>query len=163
MLQILTDPNPILHQKAKPVDEITPEVIQLIDDMRVVMHQSNGIGLAAPQVGVAKQISIVEIPADISKENNESPHNFTVLINPKIIRVSQDNVTMTEGCLSIPKVEVDVTRPDQITVDYLDEKGFETSLTVSKLFSRAIQHEIDHLNGILITDHGPGKSITRHD
>lgn len=159
-LKVVTVPDKVLKCKAKPVERIDEEIRSLIEDMRQTMHRHNGIGLAAPQVGRSIQLAVVEAKKNDrpdSDSNVEIP--FTVLINPKIISASSNRVSDFEGCLSIPGVEVKVERPEMISIQFQDESGDNKNLKVNGLFSRIVQHEIDHLNGILITDHGPAEKI----
>lgn len=161
MFKLITEPNPILHTKTKPVDKIDQSIHEIVLGMRQIMKQANGIGLAAPQVGISQQIAIVEIPLDREdnkSKKNEKPLQLT-LINPKITQSSREFKANLEGCLSIPGIEVNVTRPVSVTINYLDLDSMRQTLTASNLLARVIQHEIDHLNGILITDHGKAQPI----
>jgi peptide deformylase len=137
----------------------------LVDDMYKIMKRANGIGLAAPQVGQSFQLAIIEIPEERNRNQTvKSPKiPLTIMINPKIVRVGRQLETAIEGCLSIPGVEVDVTRPSWVEVRFQNLKKEIITVTAKDLFARAIQHEIDHLNGILITDHGPGRPIPKND
>ncbi|MDP4008835.1 MAG: peptide deformylase [bacterium] len=141
---LVTYPNPILRKKANLVGEITPEIEELISHMKTVMQQHNGIGLAAPQVGAPLQLFIVQ-------EEDE----VRAFLNPQILSSSKEQETDTEGCLSIPKLWVEVSRPHAITVSCLTPKGKEISLSLEGFSARVFQHEIDHLNGILIINRIP--------
>ena len=157
MLDIIKVPNPILHKKCKKIVNFDSAIRSLVKDMRETMKANDGIGLAAPQIGKSIALCIVEIPTESKRYRHiknfvSSP--FTVLINPKIIQVSNKRATELEGCLSIPGVGVKVERPIGIIVRAQDEYGKTQEIKASALFARAIQHEIDHLNGILITDYG---------
>ncbi len=160
MLEILTEPNPILRIRTKPVRSDDSSVGDLVNDMRLAMKKAKGIGLAAPQVGIDKQIAIVEIPEERLEDGRIEVASvpLTILINPKIAESSRTQSTAYEGCLSLPKIQVNVTRPTKITVTF-DQNNSRHSLKADGLFARAIQHEIDHLNGILITDHGKAEPI----
>ncbi|MBD2100747.1 peptide deformylase [Leptolyngbya sp. FACHB-261] len=136
----------VLRQPAKRISSVNPETRQLIRQMLQTMYSEDGIGLAAPQVGISKRLLVV----DCDPENAAAPP--LVLINPEIKSVSQDIALGQEGCLSIPSVFLDVKRPEQITVSYRDEQGRPQSLTTAGLVARCIQHEIDHLDGILFVD-----------
>lgn len=154
MKSIIIDPNPILHTRTTPVRVFDAEIASLVSEMLDTMRRSKGMGLAAVQIGIAKNIAVVEIPEnERAKEQGEAQSPY-VLINAKIIHASQTLAEDTEGCLSLPNIEVRVTRPTNIMVRSFDEHGTERTISASHLFSRVIQHEIDHCNGILITDHG---------
>ncbi len=136
----------VLRQPAKRVAKVDAEIRQVIEDMLQTMYSADGIGLAAPQVGVSKQIIIVDIDPE------EAANAPFVLINPVIRKRSADIELGQEGCLSIPGVYLDVKRPAEIQVAYKDEMGRPSSLKASGLLSRAIQHEMDHLTGVLFVD-----------
>lgn len=135
--------NPILRQKAKQVKEITVQIKQLILDMIETLEANNGAGLAAPQVSQLLQIIVAKPEAD--KE-------ALVLINPQIKKTSRKKEVMEEGCLSLPDISVPVERPNKITVQGLALNGQLVKIKAKGLLARIIQHEIDHLNGVLITD-----------
>ena len=146
---ILTDENPRLRLKSLKVAKIDKSTQQLVQDMFETMLQANGIGLSAPQVGVLQRVIVVDIPADLEFEGSEE---FNIaLINPEIIKCSGEQIG-EEGCLSVPGWYGDVKRFDQISVKGRDVTGKEVRLKVEGLRSRAIQHEIDHLDGIIFTD-----------
>lgn len=131
-----------LHQKAQKVtDPQSPEIQVLIDEMIITMRQAEGIGLAATQIGKPLQLCVLEINGQIY-----------VMINPKITSSGQEVGIMEEGCLSIPDEYYAIERPDKIQVRYIDRNGNKCKLRASGLLSRAIQHELDHLNGVLIID-----------
>lgn len=139
----------ILRKKTNKVTEIDNETIELIRDMFATMHNANGIGLAANQVGVDKQIFIV----DVSKvEGCEDIKPMTV-INPKIVSRSEKKNKMEEGCLSIPDVRVELKRPEEITITFQDVNLKEHTITVNDVLARVMQHEYDHLQGILFIDY----------
>ncbi len=135
-----------LRQPAKRISQVNAEVRQLIREMLQTMYSADGIGLAAPQVAVQKQLIIVDIHPD------EAANPPLILINPTLKRAGQDLSLGQEGCLSIPGVYLDVKRPELIEVTYKDEQGRPRTLQATGLLSRAIQHEMDHLNGILFVD-----------
>ncbi len=135
-----------LRQSTKRISRIDDNVRQLAKEMLQTMYSEDGIGLAAPQVAVQKQAIVV----DCDPENAATPP--FVLINPKIKKFSRDLVVGQEGCLSIPGVYLDVKRPAAIEVAYKDERGRPQKLSASGLLARAIQHEIDHLSGVLFVD-----------
>lgn len=149
MLEIETYPDPVLINKTKTVDLVDTGVKQLIAQMRETMQAANGIGLAANQVGQPIQLAIIE---NNHPEGNTIP--FTVIINPKILSASREVTIESEGCLSLPKIFVKVPRSNSISIKAQDENGNVRTIQAEGLFSRVIQHEVDHLNGILITDYG---------
>ena len=135
--------NPILRQKAKKVKEISPQIKGLISDMIETLAANNGLGLAAPQVG-----QLFQIIAAQPEPNKEA----LVLINPQIKKTSRKKEIMEEGCLSLPNISMPVERPIKITVQGLDTDGQLVKIKAKGLLARIIQHEIDHLSGILIVD-----------
>jgi peptide deformylase len=136
----------VLRQPAKRVTKIDDEVRQLARQMLQTMYSEDGIGLAAPQVGVNKQIIVVDCELD---KPDVPP---LVLINPVITKFSSDTCVSQEGCLSIPQVFLDVTRSEVIEVSFKDEQGRPQKITAKGLLARVIQHEIDHLNGVMFVD-----------
>jgi peptide deformylase len=136
----------VLRQPAKRINKVDDEVRQLAKEMLQTMYSEDGIGLAAPQVGVHKQLIVIDCELD-------SPTTPPlVLINPTIKQQSRDVCVIQEGCLSIPGVFLDVTRPEVIEVSYKDENGRPQKLTAKGLLARVIQHEMDHLNGVMFVD-----------
>ena len=135
-----------LRTPAKRVAKVDDEIRQLVREMLQTMYSADGIGLAAPQVGVNKQVIVI----DCEPDNPATPP--LVLINPTIIKSSTDVSPFQEGCLSIPGVYMDVTRPDVVEVSFKDENGRPRTLRATELLARAIQHEMDHLNGVLFVD-----------
>ena len=136
----------VLRQPAKRVAKVDQSIRQLAQEMLQTMYSADGIGLAAPQVGINKQIVVI----DCEPDNPENPP--LVLINPVIKRFGRSLCDAQEGCLSIPGVYLDVRRPEEIEVAYKDENGRPQSLKATGLLSRAIQHEMDHLNGVMFVD-----------
>lgn len=147
LLPILTAPDPVLKKKAAPVDAVDDEVRQLMDDMLETMYDAPGIGLAAPQVGVLKRVIVVDVS---DKEAEPQPH---AIANPEIIWVSDHDNTHEEGCLSVPEHYADVARPAEIRLRYLDRENEIREMAADGLLATCIQHEIDHLDGILFIDH----------
>lgn len=145
-LPIITLPDPLLRQVSEPIETIGADVKQLARDMFDTMYAAPGIGLAAVQVGVARQLIVLDVADD-----DETPRPLT-LINPKILETSEALRTHEEGCLSIPDYKLDVDRPDWVRISYLDLDGKPQELRTDGLLATAIQHEIDHLNGKLIID-----------
>ena len=140
-LKIVKVGDDVLRKKCRPVDEITPKIIRLLDDMAETMHDAQGVGLAAPQVGILRRIVVIEVEEG----------SLIELINPKIIAFAgeQDG---TEGCLSVPGKWGMVKRPMYVTVRATNRYGEEFELTGSELLARAICHELDHLDGKLYID-----------
>ncbi|HIK05597.1 MAG TPA: peptide deformylase [Trichormus sp. M33_DOE_039] len=136
----------VLRQPAKRINKVDDEIRQLIREMLQTMYSSDGIGLAAPQVGVNKQLIVI----DCEPDNPANPP--LVLINPTIKQFSQEVCTAQEGCLSIPGVYMDVKRPEVVEVSYKDENGRPQTLKATDLLGRCIQHEMDHLNGVVFVD-----------
>jgi peptide deformylase len=147
LLPILVAPDPRLKVKAKPVAKVDSETRQLMADMLETMYAAPGIGLAAPQVGVAKRVIVV----DCAREG-EPPQPYK-LANPEILWQSEELATYNEGCLSLPEHYADVTRPAAIRVRYLDEQNEIRELEAEGLLATCIQHEMDHLEGVLFVDH----------
>ena len=144
--KILTEPDPFLRQISKKVENVNDELRKLMDDMLETMYAAPGIGLAAIQVGVPKRVIVM----DISKDKEKKPLYF---VNPKIIVRSKNNSTYEEGCLSVPGQFAEVDRPDQCHVNYLDYNGKKKELKAEGLLATCIQHEMDHLEGILFIDY----------
>jgi peptide deformylase len=146
LIPIIKVPDPVLREIAKPVAEITDGMRQLLDDMAATMYDAPGIGLAAPQINISQRIIVMDCGKD------ESPELFK-MINPEIISQSDARSVLEEGCLSIPDQTADVERPAEVEVRYLDENGTSQSLVATGLLAACVQHEIDHLNGVLFIDH----------
>src|ERR1700722_788679 len=141
-------PDPVLRQKAQPVSEVDKRVAQFMHDMLDSMYLNHGIGLAANQVGALERI----ITVDVSEERNGT--KALMMANPEITwHDPEDTFTYREGCLSIPDQYAEVTRPKRIRMNYLDASGKKQEIEAEDLLSQCIQHEIDHLNGVLFIDH----------
>lgn len=140
-------PDPVLRKSALPVENITAKTLQLLDDMAETMYDAPGIGLAGPQIGELKRLIVM----DCSRDDEKS--ELWQMINPEVIELSEDNSTLEEGCLSIPGHTAEVSRPDWIKLRFTDIKGKEQQIKAEGLLAACIQHEIDHLNGILFIDH----------
>jgi peptide deformylase len=152
VLPIVTYDDEVLRKKAKPVKENSQQIQTLIDNMFDTMYNSDGVGLAAPQVGRLLRIFVAD--ADPMAEEEDKPKQGPMaLINPEITFRGDQEIDMDEGCLSIPGVNATVTRPQQIVVNYLDRDFEEQELEVDGWWARVIQHETDHLEGILFLDH----------
>ncbi len=146
-LTVLEIPNPILYEKAQVVEHVTPEIQTLLSDMLETMYKTNGVGLAGNQVGVLKRVVVIDCAG-----KDEKPDPIK-MVNPKIIARSEEMVCHNEGCLSIPREYADVIRHEKVTVEYLDENGTLKQRSADGLLAIAIQHELDHLEGILFIDH----------
>lgn len=136
----------VLRQPAKRIAKVDQSIRSLVREMLQTMYSENGIGLAAPQVGLNKQLLVIDCEPD---EPTTEP---MVLINPEIISYGQELCKIEEGCLSVPGVYLDVIRPEAITVAFKDENGRPQKISASGLLSRCIQHEMDHLNGVMFVD-----------
>lgn len=156
ILPIYIEQQPVLRQKVEPITEITPEIIQLATDMRETMHNAKGLGLAAPQVGKSVALIVLELQAD---EPGDDYIPYMALLNPRITWKSTHKVPYSEACLSLPGIEGVVHRPDRIRVKARDLEGKEVEIRADGILARALQHEIDHLHGILFTDYVPKKQL----
>ena len=145
--QILIEPNKILREKSQHVERVDSDLQKLMDDMLETMYAAPGIGLAAIQVGVPKRIIVLDID---QKEGQKNPMCF---INPEIIEKSKNNTTYEEGCLSVPGQFAEIDRPDECHVKYLDYYGQQKEIKAKGMLATCIQHEIDHLEGILFIDY----------
>ena len=144
---IITEPNPLLRQISKPVDKVGDEERLLMDDMLETMYAANGIGLAAIQIGIPKRIIVMDI---CKEENKKEPRYF---VNPVIKNKDILKSTYEEGCLSVPNQFAEVERPKKCEIEYLDYNGEKKILKAEGLLATCIQHEIDHLEGILFIDY----------
>lgn len=141
--QICTLPENVLRQKAKKVSIIDKSIQRLIDDMIKTMHQSKGIGLAAPQIGVSLRVVVLKMP-------EEEEH--IVLINPEVVKRSGER-EIAEACLSVPGYSGEIKRAEKVTVKGLDRKGQKIRIRATGIMAQALEHELDHLNGTLYIDH----------
>jgi peptide deformylase len=144
--KILTEPDPFLRQVSSNVEKVDDKIRKLMDDMLETMYAAPGIGLAAIQIGVPKRVIVM----DLSKEETRKPLYF---VNPKIIAKSKNDSSYEEGCLSVPGQFAEVDRPDQCHISYLDYEGKKKELKAEGLLATCIQHEMDHLEGILFIDY----------
>jgi peptide deformylase len=145
--KILTEPNKILREKSKSVEKVDKEIQQLMDDMLDTMYTAPGIGLAAIQIGIPKRVIVL----DISRDNkNKNPMYF---VNPEIVWKATENTTYEEGCLSVPDQFAEIDRPKGCHIKFLDYFGEPKFLKTEGLLATCIQHEIDHLEGILFIDY----------
>ena len=145
--EILTEPNKILRQKSLPVENVDKEIQILMDDMLETMYAAPGIGLAAIQVGIPKRIIGLDI---VQKEGKKNP---IFLVNPQIIEKAKNHSTYEEGCLSVPGQFAEIDRPEKCHVKYLDYYGEKKEIKAEGMLATCIQHEMDHLEGILFIDY----------
>ena len=145
--QILTEPNQILREKSLSVEMVDNDIRKLMDDMLETMYAAPGIGLAAIQVGIPKRVIVL----DISRK--DGPKNPMFFVNPEIIEKSENNLTYEEGCLSVPGQFAEIDRPDKCHIKYLDYHGQPKEMKAEGMLATCIQHEIDHLEGILFIDY----------
>jgi len=155
---IRKDKDPVLRQKSKLVKKITPKVLEILDDMQETMLDANGLGLAAPQVGISKCLVVINLtPLELKEgeeqqeENNPEQPRVLKLINPEIQQV-EGEVVGIEGCLSFPGLYGEVPRPARVEVKALNEDGKGIRIKGDGMLARALSHEIDHLNGVLFID-----------
>ena len=145
--KILTEPDPFLRQKSIKVEEVNDEIRSLMNDMAETMYDAPGIGLAAIQIGVPKRVIVIDLSKNGEKKN---PFYF---VNPEILIKSEIDASYEEGCLSVPNQFAEISRPDTCKVKYLDYEGKEKILDAKGLLATCIQHEMDHLEGILFIDY----------
>lgn len=147
VLPIIVAPDKRLKTKCNSVDSVDENIVQLMADMLETMYLAPGIGLAAPQIGVTKRIIVVDTAG---KDEDPQPYK---MVNPELLGVSEETWIHEEGCLSLPEHYADVERPERIAVRYLDETGTRKELEADGLLATCIQHEMDHLDGLLFVDH----------
>ena len=145
--KILIEPDPILRKKCEPIEKVNDDIRNLMKDMLQTMYDAPGIGLAAVQIGVLKRLVVI----DISKEEKKRDPLF--LINPEILSKSENTSVYEEGCLSLPGQFAEIERPAKCLLKYVDLNGKEKKLKADGLLSTCIQHEVDHLNGVLFIDY----------
>lgn len=161
--EIVTIPNLILRKKAEKVTTFDIGLQNLATKMVKLMREYDGVGLAAPQIGVSKRMITVEYnPENDSKNREDKPFPLMVLVNPTITKYSTDKIVMYEGCLSLPGLELEVKRPKEVNVAAQDLDGKPVKIRAKGLLARVLQHEIDHLNGILFTDHAKDARNLKH-
>ena len=144
---VLIAPDPRLKQVAAPVARVDRGIETLIDDMLETMYAAPGVGLAAPQIGEGKRVIVL----DVSKD--EAPKQPYAMVNPELVWVSDEDASYEEGCLSVPEHYANVTRPARVRVRFLNRRGLSEELEADGLLATVIQHEMDHLDGILFIDH----------
>ena len=147
VLEIIVAPDPRLKRRAEPVDKVDDAIRKIMDDMLDTMYAANGIGLAGPQVGILKRIIVV----DVSRE--EGVREPLQMANPEVIWESDDERSYEEGCLSLPEHFAEVVRPEAVKVRYLDRENEIRTIDADDILATCIQHEIDHLDGVLFVDH----------
>ena len=145
--EIITVPNPLLKTVSKPVDAIDSKILGILNDMLETMYAAPGIGLAAIQIGIPKRLLVIDIGRD---NENRDPHFF---INPEILDPAEELGSFEEGCLSVPGVWEEIERPNECNVRFLDINGDEKNIRYSGMMATVIQHEMDHLNGIVFVDY----------
>lgn len=155
ILPIVKYGNPVLREKGEPIKSVTPEIKKLISDMLETMYRGRGVGLAGHQVGIARRLCVIDVPGDIEKETSREENSKVrmplVMINPKIT-AREGSQRNEEGCLSFPNIGAQVTRANRVTATFTDREGKTQTVTASGLLARAIQHELDHLDGVLFID-----------
>ena len=145
--EIITVPNPLLKTVSKPVDAVDSKILGILNDMLETMYAAPGIGLAAIQIGIPKRLLVIDIGRD---NENRDPHFF---INPEILDPAEELSSFEEGCLSVPGVWEEIERPNECNVRFLDINGDEKNIRYSGMMATVIQHEMDHLNGIVFVDY----------
>ena len=154
---IVTLPDPVLRRKARPVTKFDKDLQTLIDDMIETMREAPGVGLAAPQVGIPERVIVVEYAEPEEVEESEEPKEVEpklyVMVNPEIVKASAETEIGVEGCLSIPGLVGEVERTYEIRIKGLNRRGQPMKLKAEGWLARIFQHEIDHINGVLFTDH----------
>ena len=145
--KILTEPDPFLRQKSEKVEEVDDSIRNLMDDMLDTMYDAPGIGLAAIQIGVPKRVIVIDLSKDGEKKN---PLYF---VNPEIILKSGNESSYEEGCLSVPNQFAEISRPNKCKIKFIDYNGNEKILEMDGLLATCIQHEMDHLDGVLFIDY----------
>ncbi|HUU66481.1 MAG TPA: peptide deformylase [Methyloceanibacter sp.] len=144
---IITIPDPVLRKEAAPVERVDDDLRRLMDDMLATMYDAPGVGLAAPQIGILRRVIVMDAARD-----DDAPDPL-VMANPRILALSDEMRTHEEGCLSIPEVTAEVERPAEVRVAFLDREGKPQEVDLEGIWATIVQHEIDHLNGVLFIDY----------
>ena len=152
LLKIITAPDPILKTKSKEVDSVDDSIRLLMDNMLETMYADNGVGLAANQIGETKRVIVLDLQDDDEVEREEDFYPLFIA-NPVITDFSENYVEAAEACLSVPDQRIDVSRPDKISIEYLNYNNKKQSLSASGWLARALQHEIDHIDGKILIDY----------
>ncbi len=147
--EIITIPDPVLRENCSPIEDITPELKTLMQDMLETMYDAPGVGLAAPQINIPIRLIVM----DAAQKEDSDEKEPIIMINPKILSSSDDRSVYEEGCLSIPEYFAEIERPAIVKVGYLDEEGKEQERDCEGLLGTVVQHEIDHLDGVLFIDY----------
>jgi peptide deformylase len=147
LLPILTLPDPILRKTALPVERVDNDLRRLMDDMLATMYEAPGIGLAAPQVGILRRLIVMDPAKD------DMPRTPVFMVNPEILERSEEMRLHEEGCLSIPEFTAEIERPGKTRVVFLDREGKRQEAELEGIWSTLVQHEVDHLNGVLFIDY----------
>ena len=147
ILSIITIPDPVLRKKAAPIERVDAALLQLAQDLLATMYDAPGIGPAAPQVGILRRLIVMDPSRD------EEPKQPLIMVNPVILETGNEMRTHEEGCLSIPEFTAEIERPASTRVSYIDEEGKSQEKTLESIWSTLVQHEIDHLNGVLFIDY----------
>lgn len=153
-MDICTYGNPVLRDEATMVSTITDDLKTLVSDMIKTMGESGGVGLAAQQVGHRESVCVIDVPQeDIDEDDGSAKVTYPlVLVNPKITAFSDKKISFEEGCLSFPRIYASVSRPREISLTYMDMDGNSHEMTTGGFLARVIQHEVDHLNGVVFID-----------
>jgi peptide deformylase len=149
ILPLVYYPSQLLKQKSEPIKEINDEIKRFVDDMAETMYHNKGAGLAAVQVGSLKRILIL----DLGKKHDPDSNDLRVFINPEITSYSEEKIIYTEGCLSFPGAYLEISRPKKVSVKYTNIQGKKEEIEADDWLSRGIQHEMDHLNGIVLYEY----------
>lgn len=152
LLPIIEVPDPMLRAKSAPVERVDDELRRLVSDMFETMYKAPGIGLAAVQVAIPRRVMVIDLQ-DPEEEGGEPVKKPMAFINPEILWSSDERKTYNEGCLSIPEQYAEIERPDRVRARWLDEQGMQHEEEVDGLLSVCLQHEVDHLNGVLFIDY----------
>ena len=146
-LPIITIPDPVLRKKAAPIERVDAALLKLAEDMLATMYDAPGIGLAAPQIGISRRLIVMDPAKD------EAPKTPVIMVNPEILARSDELRVHEEGCLSIPDFTAEIERPAKTRVSYIDREGKKREKELAGIWSTLVQHEIDHLNGVLFIDY----------
>lgn len=153
VLPIITYDDPVLRKKADPIVSDSGDLQDLIDDMFDTMYNAQGVGLAAPQVGESLRLFVVDADVMAEEDENETLYGPMVFINPELHEAVSEKVEMEEGCLSLPGLREKVIRPGKVRISFLDREFQRKSMTFSSWMARVVQHEFDHINGVLFIDY----------
>ena len=152
ILPIVAYGDPVLRKVGKEIDKDYPQLDKLIADMRETMYNANGLGLAAPQIGISKQLAVIKLESDSERYENLNDSEEFIIFNPILTYLNEEKQGFWEGCLSVPGLRGYVERPKKIKVNYLDEKASEKEIIVEDFLATVFQHELDHLFGYLYVD-----------